>query len=100
MKKAHYKDDLKAILQLTASTFADEVIHLAKDQPQAKKIFLVKKLGHIFINQEAMMNFLEENCQIKRDETIENPLNALFIGKKLVCSWYDFADVIGRVLKN
>ena len=117
MKQEHYKDDLKAILHLTATTFTDEVIHLAKDEPEAKKIFLeventyakfvetqieseLKKLGYYLGTQEMLIKFLEKKCNIKRDETLSNPLNALYLGDKLVCSWYDFADVIGRVSKN
>ena len=115
--KRNLKDDTKAILNLTANSFPDEVIHLSRNEQAAKDIFVsvensyakfvekevelaLKSRGHNFINQDAMLAFMEANCNIRRDDTLPNPINVLSIGEEIICSWHDFADVIGHVSKN
>lgn len=111
------KADKDAILNLTANSFPDEVIHLTRNEDEAKKIFVTventyakwieseveKKLiekGHTFVSKEDMISFMENNCEILRDEELSNPLNVLKLNGEVLCTWYDFADVIGNVSKN
>jgi hypothetical protein len=111
------KSDKAAILNLTANSFPDEVLHLTKDEPEAQKIFVSventyakfiedqveKKLiekGYAFQSQEQMIAFMETNCEILRDEELSNPLNVLKLNGEVLCTWYDFADVIGNVSKK
>jgi hypothetical protein len=111
------KADKDAILNLTANSFPDEVLHLTRNETEAKKIFVtventyakwiesqvkekLKENGHEFSNDEEMLLFMEHNCEILRDEELSNPLNVLKLKGETICSWYDFADVIGNVSKN
>ena len=111
------KADKDAILNLTANSFPDEVIHLTRNEPAAQQIFIsventyakwiesqvkekLKENGHEFLNEEEMLLFMENNCEILRDEELSNPLNVLKLKGEVLCTWYDFADVIGNVLKN
>lgn len=106
-----------AAIHLTTHIFSEDVVKVMKDSEDAKRIFVsvenqyaafienetkktLEAKGHSFNSFDEMIQFMESNCELLRDDTLPNPLNVLKLNGEVLLSWNDFADTIGHISKK
>jgi hypothetical protein len=125
-KEFNKREKIKGALKFTAEIYGNDLLKTKlKDNPDAIEILnstqeqytrfvengireALKTNGFIFIDHEAMVEFLTTRCEIRRDETIIskhgniNPLNILYsdfrtANEKQICSWNDTPETIDNL---
>ena len=120
------REKIKGALKFTAEIYGNDLLKTKlKDNPDAIEILnstqeqytrfvengireALKTNGFEFIDHNAMIEFLTNRCEIRRDETVIskhgnlNPLNVLYsdfrtANEKLICCWNDSPETIDNL---
>jgi hypothetical protein len=120
------REQIKAALQFTADIYGKDLLKTKlKNNTDAIEILnstqeqytrfvengireALKANGFVFLEHDAMIEFLTTRCEIRRDESIiskygnQNPINFLYSdfrtpNEKLICSWNDTPETIDNL---